>query len=183
MQFESMESRMVLVERKLPLVLRTVDALGIHHADREDLCNVGAIGLFKALDQGEYADEAALDARIGELVRAEVLRYLQEQGIHAGDRVVVEADHILSYMFLEYGIQLLGATFVPVEKDTPSARMEEIAAERSDIKVAKINVEEQPELASQFHVMSIPTLVVMENGKIVKQAMGARPKKAILAML
>ena len=81
MQFESMESRMVLVERKLPLVLRTVDALGIHHADREDLCNVGAIGLFKALDLGEYADEAALDARIGELVRAEVLRYLQEQGI------------------------------------------------------------------------------------------------------
>ncbi len=61
--------------------------------------------------------------------------------------------------------------------------VEEIAKERSDIKVGKVNVDEEPELASQFGVMSIPTLVVMQNGKIVKQAMGARPKKAILAML
>ena len=61
--------------------------------------------------------------------------------------------------------------------------VDEIARERSDIKVGKINVEEQPELASQFGVMSIPTLVVMKNGKIVRQAMGARPKTAILAML
>ena len=61
--------------------------------------------------------------------------------------------------------------------------VEEIAAERPDIKVGKINVDENPELAGQFGVMSIPTLVVMENGKIVKQVMGARPKKAILAML
>ena len=61
--------------------------------------------------------------------------------------------------------------------------MDEIAKERPDIKVGKINVDEQPELASQFRVMSIPTLVVMENGKILNQAMGARPKKAILSML
>ena len=61
--------------------------------------------------------------------------------------------------------------------------VEEIAAERSDIKVGKINVDEQPELASQFGVMSIPTLIVMKNGKIVNQAMGARPKNAILGML
>ncbi len=61
--------------------------------------------------------------------------------------------------------------------------VEEIAQERSDIKVGKVNVDEQPELASQFGVMSIPTLVVMENGRIVSQAQGARPKKAILAML
>lgn len=61
--------------------------------------------------------------------------------------------------------------------------VEEIASERSDIKVGKINVDENPELASQFGVMSIPTLVVMENGKVVKQAMGARPKHAILGML
>ena len=59
----------------------------------------------------------------------------------------------------------------------------EIADERNDIKVVKINVDEQPELASQFHVMSIPTLVVMKNGKIVNQVMGARPKAAILAMI
>ena len=61
--------------------------------------------------------------------------------------------------------------------------VEEIAKERPDIKVGKINVDENPELSSRFAIMSIPTLVVMENGKIVNQAMGARPKNAILAML
>ena len=61
--------------------------------------------------------------------------------------------------------------------------VEEIAKERSDIKVGKVNVDEQPELASRFGVMSIPTLVVMKDGKIVNQAMGARPKNAILGML
>ena len=61
--------------------------------------------------------------------------------------------------------------------------VEEIARERSDIKVGKINVDEQPELASQFGVMSIPTLVVMQDGKIIRQAVGARSKQAILAML
>ena len=61
--------------------------------------------------------------------------------------------------------------------------VEEIAKERPDIKVGKINVDENPELSSRFGIMSIPTLVVMENGKIVNQAMGARPKNSILAML
>ena len=61
--------------------------------------------------------------------------------------------------------------------------VEEIAKEHPDIKVGKINVDENPELASQFGIMSIPTLVVMENGKIVNQVMGARSKNAILAML
>ena len=53
--------------------------------------------------------------------------------------------------------------------------VEEIAKERSDIKVVKINVDEEQELAMQFGVMSIPTLVVMKNGKIVNQVTGARP--------
>ena len=61
--------------------------------------------------------------------------------------------------------------------------VDEIAAERSDIKVGKINVDEQPELAARFGVMSIPTLVVMKNGKVINQAVGARPKAQILAML
>ena len=61
--------------------------------------------------------------------------------------------------------------------------VDEIAAERSDIKVCKINVDEQPELAARFGVMSIPTLVVMNNGKVINQAVGARPKAQILAML
>ena len=61
--------------------------------------------------------------------------------------------------------------------------VEEIAKERSDIKVGKINVDEQPELANQFGVMGIPTLVVMKNGEIINQVTGARPKNAILGML
>lgn len=61
--------------------------------------------------------------------------------------------------------------------------VEEIAGERSDIKVGKVNVDEQPELARQFGVMSIPTLVVMRNGKVVRQAIGAQPKRQILDML
>ena len=61
--------------------------------------------------------------------------------------------------------------------------VEEIAKERSDIKVVKINVDEEQELAMQFRVMSIPTLLVMKNGRIVNQAVGARPKAQILAML
>ena len=61
--------------------------------------------------------------------------------------------------------------------------VEEIAEERSDIKVGKVNVDEQPELASQFNVISIPTLVVMKEGKIVNQSLGAKPKNQILAML
>lgn len=61
--------------------------------------------------------------------------------------------------------------------------VEEIAKERSDIKVVKINVDEEQDLAMQFGVMSIPTLVVMKNGKIVNQVTGARPKAQILAML
>ena len=61
--------------------------------------------------------------------------------------------------------------------------VEEIADERPDIKVGKVNVDEEAELASQFGIMSIPTLMVIENGKIVNQTMGAKPKDEILAML
>ena len=61
--------------------------------------------------------------------------------------------------------------------------VEEIAEERPDIKVGKVNVDEQPELAGQFGIMSIPTLVVIKDGKIINQSMGAKPKEAILALL
>lgn len=61
--------------------------------------------------------------------------------------------------------------------------VEEISRERTDIQVGKINVDEQPELAARFQVASIPTLVVMRGGKIVKQMVGARPKVQILNML
>ena len=61
--------------------------------------------------------------------------------------------------------------------------IEEIGNERDDIVVGKINVDEQEELAQQFGVMSIPTLVVLKNGEITNQVMGSRPKAAILALL
>ena len=61
--------------------------------------------------------------------------------------------------------------------------VEEIAGERSDIKVGKINVDEQSELAAQFGVMSIPMLAVIKNGEVVNRSVGARPKEQILAML
>lgn len=61
--------------------------------------------------------------------------------------------------------------------------VDEIAQEDNTVKVGKINVDEQRELASAFNIMSIPTLVVIKDGKIVNQALGARPKSQILAML
>lgn len=60
--------------------------------------------------------------------------------------------------------------------------VDEIANEHAEIKVGKINVDDQQELAAQFQVMSIPTLVVVKNGKVVNQAVGARPKSQILEM-
>lgn len=59
----------------------------------------------------------------------------------------------------------------------------EIATERNDIKVGKINVDEQPELAERFQVMSIPMLAVIKNGKMTDQVVGYRPKGQIEAML
>lgn len=61
--------------------------------------------------------------------------------------------------------------------------VDEIAAERGDITVGKVNVDEQPELAGQFGIMSIPTLVVMKNGKLANKTVGAKPKAQILAVL
>ncbi|BAK97316.1 thioredoxin [Oscillibacter valericigenes Sjm18-20] len=64
-----------------------------------------------------------------------------------------------------------------------SPLVDEIAAENDSVKVGKINVDEQRELARAFNIMSIPTLVVMKNGKVVNQSVGARPKQQIVSML
>ena len=61
--------------------------------------------------------------------------------------------------------------------------VDEVAEERTDVKVCKVNVDEQPELAGEFGVMSIPTLLVFEQGKLVRQAVGARPKAGVLDLL
>ena len=61
--------------------------------------------------------------------------------------------------------------------------IEEIAQEVTDKKVCKVNIDEEPELAQAFSVMSIPTLVVVKNGKVVNQAVGARPKEEIMRLL
>ena len=64
-----------------------------------------------------------------------------------------------------------------------SPLVDQIAEENQDVKVGKVNVDEQPELAGAFRVMSIPTLMVFKEGKQVKTTVGAKPKAAILAML
>ncbi len=64
-----------------------------------------------------------------------------------------------------------------------SPLVDQVAEERSDIVVGKVNVDEQPELAAQFRVMSIPTLLVFQNGQAVKQSVGAVPKEQVLALL
>ena len=61
--------------------------------------------------------------------------------------------------------------------------VDEIAQEVSDAKVGKINVDEQTELAAQFRIMSIPTLAVFKDGKVVNTSVGSKPKAAILEML
>lgn len=61
--------------------------------------------------------------------------------------------------------------------------VDEIAKEVTDIKVGKVNIDEQPELASAFSVMSIPTLALVKDGRVIKTMVGARPKQAILGML
>jgi len=61
--------------------------------------------------------------------------------------------------------------------------VEEIASEVTNAKVGKVNIDEQPELAAAFNVMSIPTLAVIKNGKVVNSIVGARPKSTILKML
>ena len=61
--------------------------------------------------------------------------------------------------------------------------VDEVAEERTDVKVGKVNVDEQPELAGEFGVMSIPTLLVFEQGQLVRQAVGARPKASVLDLL
>ena len=61
--------------------------------------------------------------------------------------------------------------------------VEEIAAEREDILVGKINVDEEMELAVQFGIISIPTLVVMKNGEVANKAVGYMPKEKILELL
>ena len=60
--------------------------------------------------------------------------------------------------------------------------VDEIAEENSNIKVGKVNVDEQEELAMRFGIMSIPTLIVFKNGEAVKKTMGVQPKAAILGL-
>jgi len=61
--------------------------------------------------------------------------------------------------------------------------LDAIAADRNDVTIAKINVDEESELAAQFGIMSIPTLMVVKNGAVVRQAVGAQPRERIEALL
>ncbi len=64
-----------------------------------------------------------------------------------------------------------------------SPAIEEIAAERTDIKVGKINVDEEPDLARAFGISSIPAIFVVKDGKVAGQSLGLVPKEKLLALL
>lgn len=61
--------------------------------------------------------------------------------------------------------------------------IEELSEELTDAKICKVNVDEQPELAAKFSVMSIPTLAIVQEGKIVRTSVGAKPKEAIVSFI
>lgn len=61
--------------------------------------------------------------------------------------------------------------------------VDQVAAARTDVKVGKVNVDEQPKLAEKFQIMSIPTLLVFENGKVTNQSVGLVPKEQVEALL
>ncbi|MGI6199598.1 MAG: thioredoxin [Christensenellales bacterium] len=90
------------------------------------------------------------------------------------DREVIESDRPV---LLDFWASWCG----PCRMVSPV--VDEIAEENANVKVGKVNVDEQRELAARFNVMSIPTLVVIKNGKVANQMVGARPKAQIAAML
>ena len=61
--------------------------------------------------------------------------------------------------------------------------LEQIAAERPDIKVCKVNIDQEPDLASQYRIVSIPTLLILENGQVEDRVVGYRPKDELLDLL
>ena len=125
----------------------------------------------KALPLNEK-DARAIIERIGELQLEDGVTFK----ITSVKEIMEEFDYSGVRMMIEANLERMRQPMVgPI--------LEEIAEERSDIKVGKINVDEQPELAGQFQVMSIPTLLVIKEGKIVNQSVGAMQKEAILAML
>lgn len=97
-----------------------------------------------------------------------VALYLEKKGVKPGDRLVVEADHILEYIYFWYGIQLLGATFVPVEKNTPSKRINEIANEL-DAGV-KVSLEKRDDLADGWSLKDIfPDILACDDSYEAKE--------------
>lgn len=94
--------------------------------------------------------------------------FLEKNGIKPGDRVIVEADHLLDYVYLWYGIQLLGAVFVPVEKNTPSNRIKEIAQELESAKV--VTLTPRDDLEDSWALSTImPEIMNLEDSYVAKE--------------
>lgn len=95
------------------------------------------IALIIGSERYTYETLAAMNRRVAS--------FLEKNGISRGDRVIVEADHTFAYIAFEYGVQLYGATFVPLEKLTPSRRIEEIAAELTAAKCVTLTARDDLE--------------------------------------
>lgn len=112
-------------------------------------------------------DEKCTYATLAENNRRAAL-YLSRKGIKADERIVVEADHILDYVYFWYGIQLLGATFVPVEKNTPSARIREIANELDAAAIVTLTPREDCEGAWNLQDM-MPEIMATEDAFVAPE--------------
>lgn len=90
-----------------------------------------------------------------------VASYLEKKGVKPGERIIVEADHILEYIHFWYGIQLLGATFVPLEKNTPSKRIVEISEELEASVI--VTLEKREDLPEAWSLKEIFPLILEES--------------------
>lgn len=136
---------------------------------------LSSIALMIQQKAGEHPDKIAIYvgndhctyATLAENNRKAAL-YLSRKNIKASDRIVVEADHILSYVYFWYGIQLLGATFVPVEKNTPSNRIREIAKELDAAAIVTLTKRDDCEEAWSLQDM-MPEILATEDSFVPEE--------------
>ena len=161
-----------LIEGNLRLVLSVIQRFDKRGENPDDLFQVGCIGLIKAISNFDPDKQVRFSTYGVPMIAGEVRRYLRDNSAIRVSRSIRD----VAYKVL----QCKEAQTLRLGREPT---LDEIARERPDIRVGKVNVDEEQELAMKYRVFSIPTLLVLKDGKVVNQAVGARPKGAILAML